>query len=514
MIPMSNAPDPSSRREGRSPLRAIGLFFVLYLVTRGLSLNALPIFLDEAVHLQWAERLYGEGRVLRPVGSGRLLAVAAYGLALPFEDRLSAARLIASVAGALTLIFTMLLAHRLFGVRASVIAGALYVFSPFALVYDRLALSDGFLCACIAGLMLATRTLADRPGESAPRVMAAALMFLAIVSKVSALLFFLTVPVGVLALARDRGRALRSAALACALGLVCASPMLWFFARNSGEIASQHVVDPTVSGSTIVATLLDMREWVVSYFTVPALLLAAASMAVLRDGRAWWLAGSAVLPFALFALFSQPWSARYVLSTLPPFLILISGGIDGLASRLKPSWRGIASAGLTLLALFAGLSFVRDLVVDPAQAPFPGDDRRQLVTGWPSGYGVRELSLRLKREALAGGFTAYVDASGTRTVPTSLGVLLANEPSIRLVEGDFGSESFRAAMIDEARRGRVFAIFGPRSGLDFRAVMGEVADVERVEVYQRPGGEWAATLFRLGALKEPGPRAATEGRLF
>ena len=85
---MSNAPDPVSRREGRSPILAIGLFLVLYLVTRTLSLDALPIFLDEAVHLQWAERLFSEGRILRPVGSGRLLAVATYGLALPFEDRL------------------------------------------------------------------------------------------------------------------------------------------------------------------------------------------------------------------------------------------------------------------------------------------------------------------------------------------------------------------------------------------------------------------------------------------
>ena len=515
MIPMSNAPDSSYRREGRSPLVAIGLFLVLYFLTRLCSLAALPIFLDEAVHLQWAERLFGEGRILRPVGSGRLLAVAAYGLALPFEDRLWAARLIATLVGALTLVFTMVLAHRLFGSRASAVAGALYLFSPFALVYDRLALSDGFLAAGIAGLMLATWKLADQPETWAPRMMAAALIALAIVSKVSALLFFLTVPVGILALARDRPRALRSAALAGAIGLACASPMLWYFARNSGEIASQHVVDPTVSGSTIVATLLDMREWVVSYFTVPALLLAIASMAVLRDGRAFWLAGSVVLPFALFALFSQPWSARYVLPTLPPFLLLLSGGIEGLASRLKPSGRGMAAVALTLLAVLPGLPLARDLLTNPEQAPFPGDDRRQFVTGWPAGYGVRELAARLEREARSGELTVYVDAGGTRTVPTGLGVLLAKEPGLRLVEGDFGTESFRAAMAQQVSRGRVFAVFGPRSpGLDFKVEMAGAVEVERLDVYQRPGGEWAATLFRLAPRAEPGPPAAIEDRLF
>ncbi len=497
---MSNAPEASSGREGRSPFRVIGLFLVFYFLTRAFSLNALPIFLDEAVHLQWAERLFGEGRILRPVGSGRLLSVAAYGLALPFEDRLWAARLIASMVGAATLFFTMLLSHRLFGARASVVAGTLYLLSPFALVYDRLALSDGFLSACISGLMLAVWTLVHRPDEARPRMGVAALIALAVVSKVSALLFFLTVPMGVAALSPDRRRSVRSAVIASLIGLVFASPMLWFFARHSGEISSQHVVDPTGFGSTIVATLLDMREWALSYFTVPALVAAAASVALLRDGRALWLAGSVALPFVLFALFSQPWSARYVLPTLPPLLILISGGIEGLASRLKPPSRGAAASGLTILALLSSLSFDRDLVFNPEQAPFPGDDRRQLVTGWPSGYGVRELAARLEQEAQTGELTAYLDTGGARTFPTSLGILLGRHPSIRLVEGDFASPGVRASMVEETKTRRVFAVFGPRSmDLDFKSQVAGAA-VERVEVFQRPGGEWAATLFRLRGL--------------
>lgn len=512
---MSNAPDHSSRREGRSPFGVIGLFLVLYLVTRTLSLNALPISLDEAVHLQWAERLYDEGRILRPVGSGRLLAVAAYGLALPFEDRLWAARLIASLAGAATLVVGMLLADRLFGRLASVVFGALYLFSPFALVYDRLALSDGFLSAGVASLMLATWTLARRPDEAVPRAMVAALMAFAILSKVSALLFFLTVPLGVLALARDPSRALRSAAFACAIGLLLGSPMLWFFARNSGEIASQHLADPALAGSTLLATLLDMRGWALAYFTPPALLAAAVSIAFLRDGRALWLAGSLTLPFVLFALFSQPWSARYVLPTLPPLLLLIAGGIDGAVSRLKLPLGGAAAAALTLLVLVSSLSFDRDLVLDPSRAPFPEDDRRQLVTGWPAGYGVRELAVRLKQEALTGELTAYVDTGGTRTLPTSLAVLVGRHPSVRLVEGDFGSENVRASMVEESKTRRVFAIVGPRTpDLDFRAAIAEAASVERLAVYERPGGEWAATLFRLPEPPQARPGAVLDGRLF
>jgi hypothetical protein len=52
-------------------------------------------------------------------------------------------------------------------------------------------------------------------------------------------------------------------------------------------------------------------------------------------------------------------------------------------------------------------------------------------------------------------------------------------------------------MVGEMKARRVFAVLGPRStDLDFKSQVPGAA-VERVEVYVRPGGEWAATLFRL-----------------
>lgn len=494
---MSNAPDPGSQRESPSRFPAMGIVLAVYFATRIGSLGTLPIFLDEAVHLQWAERLWEEGRILRPVGSGRLLAVATYGLALPFEDRLWAARLIAVMAGALTLVFTMLLSRRLFGTRAGLIAGVLYVLSPFALVYDRLALSDGFLAAALAGVMFAARVLIEDPRRIRPWVGLVAASTLAIVSKVAALLFLPAVPMAALTLAKDRRSSLAACALAMAATLVCASPMLWTFAANSGEIVSQHLADPDVPGSTLLATLRDMSGWIRSYFGIPVLLAGAASFARLRDARAFWLGGSFVLPLVLFALLSEPWSARYILPALPPLLILIAGGIEAVCARLNTG-QSVAAFLLALAISLQGLLFDIQLFKDPSSAPFPADDRLQLVTGWPAGYGVREAALRLEKESEAGPALVFVDTGGTRTLSTSLAVLLARHPRLTLVEGDFGTSATREAIVTEAFKGTVFAMLGPRSpGLDFKSVM-EGAQVERVEVYERPGGEWAATLFRVG----------------
>lgn len=498
---MSTAPDSLSRREGRSPFRAIGLFLALYFLTRVATLSVLPIFLDEAVHLQWAERLYSEGRILRPIGAGRLLAVAAYGLALPFEDRLFAARLLAVIAGAFTLVGAMLIAHRLFGPLAARLAGFFYVVSPFALTYDRLALSDGFLSAFVTGLMVTTLAIIDEPASWRLRIRFGVLLALAVASKVSALLFLLAIPLGVLTLSRTKRAALSSMGKGALIGLIGAAPMLWLFASNSGEIAAQHVTDPSAAGSILLATLQDMSGWALSYFTIPILLLAAFSVVLLRDGRAAWLAGSVVLPFVFFALLSQPWSARYILPTLPPLLILLSGGLVHLALRAARPRRGLLTFSLAASLSLQCLAFDRYLLFAPAMAPFPADDRHQLVSGWPAGYGVREIAERLEHESVTGPVAVHVDTGGTRTLPTSLSILLKARPTVRIVEGDFGSPDFREAMVGEARKGRAFAILGPRTAdLEFAAMI-EGAVAQRIEVYTRPGGEWAATLFEIQVLR-------------
>jgi 4-amino-4-deoxy-L-arabinose transferase-like glycosyltransferase len=474
----------------------ICLFVCLYFLTRLSSLGALPVFLDESVHIQWAERLYGEGRVLKPVSSGRLLAVAAYGAALPFDDRVRASRAIAACAGALTLCFTMLLSQRLFGGHAAPIAGGLYLLSPFALTYDRLALSDGFLAACLTGALWSFHALLQGGPSKLLRVTTAALIALAVVSKVSALLFLSFLPLAVWSMVpTPRGKVWRDLAVVLAAGLALASPMLWVFITNGREVEAQHLVDPTTS-SVLSTTLNDMGQWLTAYFTPPFLLMAVFSVALLRNGRALFLALTAALPFAFFAAFSQPWSARYVLPTLAPVIILVAGGISTLTLRLQGSRAAAAAAAITLLTCARALPFSIALLVDPAGAPFPADDRQQLVSGWPSGYGIEAAADRLAEEASKEDVTVFVDTQGTRTLPTSLAVLVGRRPSIHLVEADVALPQTRIAMIEGRAKGRVLVLLGPRvPDIDFRA--GMQGDAERLAIFDRPGGEWAVTLFEI-----------------
>ncbi len=395
-----NALAPPSQRLSRSFLGAICILGGLYFLTRLGSLSVLPVFLDEAVHIQWAERLYGEGRILRPVGSGRLLAVAAYGLALPFEDRLWAARCVAVLVGAVSLLLTVVLSHRLFGPRAAAVAGGLYVLSPFALVYDRLALSDGFLSMSIVGLMLATWIVVQDPLRAGPRAGLAILIVLAVCSKVSALLFFFVVPVGTV----DPDQ--RPAAGLPTVG------------RGVHDRASRRFAD-------VVALRLEWRRSLGSahrgsarrglrhpvdrsrHARLGGVLLFGAGPGLrrcLRHSPARW-------PGPLARRIRGPAlpSLRPLLTTLVRSLRLAhpapsphSGGrrnrrrgrppqtIPWPVHRFRPGRLDLPARRLFSIEIFFSI---------PQRAPFPRDDRLQLVTGWPSGYGVRELSARLKQEA-------------------------------------------------------------------------------------------------------------------
>ena len=61
---------------------ALALVVLAYLATRVFRLTALPMFFDEAIHLLWAERWTGTQGLAKALDDGKLLQVAASGIAL------------------------------------------------------------------------------------------------------------------------------------------------------------------------------------------------------------------------------------------------------------------------------------------------------------------------------------------------------------------------------------------------------------------------------------------------
>src|SRR5258705_9080550 len=116
---------------------------IAYLATRLAALTVLPIFFDETGHIRWAIWISQGQKLEKPWQYGKGLQIFAGALLFPWarEHYLWASRALAVLFGAGTLAGTVLLGRALGGARVGGLAGPFYIACPYALVFDRLALT-------------------------------------------------------------------------------------------------------------------------------------------------------------------------------------------------------------------------------------------------------------------------------------------------------------------------------------------------------------------------------------
>lgn len=133
------------------------LVSALYFFTRLFHILDLPIFVDEGIYVNWARIAAGDPnwRFISLLDGKQVLQT--WGTILFVKlfpnNLLYAGRLFSVSSGFIGLIGMMSLSSYLWGKRAAVIAAFIYIFSPFFLFYDRLALVDSAVNAGVIWLM-------------------------------------------------------------------------------------------------------------------------------------------------------------------------------------------------------------------------------------------------------------------------------------------------------------------------------------------------------------------------
>src|SRR5262249_17843102 len=142
-------------------------------------------------------------------------------------------------------------------------------------------------------------------------------------------------------------------------------------------------------------------DWLWTYWTPALVVLAVLGLAMALGGRdrarpAVFLALAVLGPVLAFVAASGIWYPRYLLfPTVPPLALSPWGFVAALdAIRLRAglgarAFSVLVAAGL-VVALTPALRFDLALWTDPGRAPLPAIERFQYVTGWPSGYGMRD----------------------------------------------------------------------------------------------------------------------------
>lgn len=385
---------------------ALALAVALLLAGFGLrtqEITALPLYQDETYHLRRAEAVYRFEDNPIAYAHGKLLLYYWLGAFDPAytEAGLATARLSVALTGLLGAAGGAALARALFGRRAGLLALAFLVFAPYALFYDRLALSDSPAAALSALAGWWTLAAIRRPTRRRGIVLGG-LLALALLAKLSTAPLLALPPLAALLFA-PQGTTLREKwararpALRPAAAIVLGVAALYGLGALENALSGrpQEPYDPELFALTRgidgVAENLRLAWDAGAVFLSAPLLIAGLALAIaaLLHGRAaiylfgWLLA--VTVPFIVFAVTLQ---TRYFVPALPVCGALIAGGLLALTEH-----RRAQRLGALLLALWAlgfALPTARTLLTDPAALEVTAIDRRNFFRYTSNAWGARE----------------------------------------------------------------------------------------------------------------------------
>ena len=447
---------------------------IAYLATRLSALTVLPIFFDETGHIRWAIWISQGQKIEKPWQYGKGLQIFAGALLFPWarEHYLWASRALAVLFGAGTLAGTVRLGRALGGARVGGLAGLFYIACPYALVYDRLALTDPAMATCaifvaVLGLRLVARWRV-RDG-----LLLGLALAMAVFAKALGILLFFAPAAAVLLIAPGRlRRPLPLIAAYAVAGGLTAYPLLRYF-----QVTATVRVAVAKSDASLPVRLAQnlplCASWLWTYWTplfIALALFAIARAAVLRARPIVFVALFIVLPVLAFAGVGDIWFPRYLVFLTAPFAALAAWGADGLAAaieRRRPGQARLMTAAGLVLALLPAARADWALLVDPPRAPLVELDRFQYVTGWPSGYGVRDTVdfVRSERARHPEGITVVTHARTVRTTARALDLEFAYAKDVRVEDLNFDHPDGALPLLAEwARERPTLVVLEPPQG--------------------------------------------------
>ncbi|HEX2906787.1 MAG TPA: glycosyltransferase family 39 protein [Phototrophicaceae bacterium] len=384
---------------------AIVLLCVLWL-TRLLSLEVLPLHNDEGLHLTRAVEVWN-GHPFWAISDGKIInhwLIAAF---YPQGAPVFAGRVATIFLGLIGLAAGYALARRLAGSTGALLAGALWLFSPYLFFYERLAFSD----AQAGALVMLAVWLAFRLSESGQRreaVLTGLALGAALLFKFTAAPFVLSVALVVL-LKGQVPRQRRWLNLVIIAGVVAAGfvvPLGYLLLKGNDLFAIAFGWLGTSSGQGIAFFNNLQRLWaqLTGFGTISWVVLLIGGLALLllrktrsnpvgrlSDGQLAVIVWA--LPLLVIMILGREVLSRHYVVALPLALTLGGAGLGLGVQRFKlaPARNLVVAAGIVAL-VFGFVPLALTAYTNPAALPLPADVRYEHITSHSSGYGLREAA--------------------------------------------------------------------------------------------------------------------------
>lgn len=474
----------------------------LYFFTRLYHLTKLPVFCDEAIYIRWAQIMKSEPSLrFLPLQDGKQPLF--MWLIMPslkvFSDPLFAGRMISVMAGLMSLLGVIILpiiVNR--AITGGLIGGLFYTLLPFTLFFDRMALVDSLLSAFgIWSLILAI--LLGQTKRLDVAMVLGILLGGALLTKSPGMFFVGLAPIAAafqLIVNNEKLKVeLRVKSLVKLIGLFLISLVFVFGIYNILRLGPNfHMVgirnkDYIYSFSEIIKhpfhpfleNIKSAFRYYWHYLTPSILFLGAIGILIeiwkLRTRNwkllIWWL-----LPLLAQTSVAKVFTARYILFSIPPFILFASYGLQAILKKLK------IKAVVLLIILLPTLFFDWHLWHNPAKASFPEDERAGYLEEWTAGWGIKEIADYLKK--LPRDENIIVGTEGFfGTLPDGLQIYLEGENKISVIGVGYPIKTLPEPLFNAKEAGdRVYLVVN-RSRLETKDWQG----LKLIRTYEKPEGD-------------------------
>lgn len=400
-------------------MRRFVLLALILWFSRMAALEALPLHNDEGLHLTRAVEVWN----LHPfweIRDGKIINQWAIALFYPQNAPVFAGRIATVFVSLIGFAAGYALIKRLFGANAALMAGVLWITSPYLFFFERLALSDAEAGALVVLALWASWRLAER-GSVGRAVVAGLALALATLFKFTAAPFALSVALIVLLRARyPLQRRILLIVIAGAAAAACFVIPVGYLVLRGGDlfsIALGWISGGSSGGSSSIGANLAMLASQLLGFSLPissALLLAGlALLVVLRPRKGGILLLAVGLPLASIVVLGHGVLPRHFVVALPAFLLLGGAGIGLAAERwLAADRRAWGLAGASALLAFGFVPFALHAYTSPPDLRVPEAVWTQYFSEHSSGYGLREAVQALPQTITPGDAPIVASMTG------------------------------------------------------------------------------------------------------
>lgn len=436
------------------------ILIIIFLFTRLFNLALMPVFVDEAIYIHWSQMMW-DGQRLRffPLTDGKqpFFMLLTIPLLFFFQDPLIAGRMVSVLSGLASLLGIYLFCKEFLSRKVAILSSILYIFAPFTLFYDRLAVVDGLLTAFgIWSLYISVKLFKTRDKFYA--LLLGLIFGSALWTKTPGTFFLILTFFTVFAFQKSQKINywkywLLSAVLGFGIyNLLRLSRGFWLIAKRNAdyvysfpELINRGLVNPLIPNFT------SSLSWLFDYLT-PLLaltsLLSIIFVLIKKNKFDLLLLLWFILPILGGALISKAFTARYILISIP-YLLIISAIMLEKLNKI-----------ILFIILIPAFLFDYYLLTNIEKAPIPQRERSGYLEEWSSGYGIKEVSdYLINKSKELGGSKIYVMTEGyVGTLPDGINIYTYKYKNIESFGIGWPVGSYPSNLNDYLSRGKVYLV--------------------------------------------------------